>query len=78
MNKNNNMLLEYKKMLLADDSLYIETKNKINSWIGCASFLTNGEDKIKVFEGSGDGSDDKVLSFSEFLSNYSFEIKREV
>ena len=49
MNKKINMLLEYKKMLLADDSLYIETKNKINSWIGCASFLTNGEDKIKVF-----------------------------
>ena len=72
------MLMNYKKIIQDDDLIYIETKNKNNSWIGCASFLTNGEDKIKVFEGSGDGSDDKVLSFSEFLNNYSFEIKREV
>ena len=73
-----NELMKIKKMIQEDELLVIETKNLNTGWIGCASFLTNGEDKIKVFEGSGDGSDDKVLTFGEFLSNYSFKIKREV
>ena len=72
-----NKLLEIKKELLLDDSLYIETTNKKTGWIGVASFFTNGENKIRVNEGNPDGSDDDDYTYEEFLNNYKFEILHE-
>ena len=70
-------LLKLKDMLRNDDTLYLETTNKSNGWIGCASFYTNGEQKIWINEGNGDGSDDHGVSYEDFLKYYMFELKKE-
>ena len=71
-------LNELKKLILSDDLYYIETLNKKTGWIGCASFYTNGEEKIYVNEGDPSGSDDAGYTYDEFLNNYFYELKREV
>lgn len=53
-----NEQLNAKSIVSKYDFMYIVTTNKINKNKGVASFYTNGEDKIFVFEGSSDGSDD--------------------
>ena len=70
-------LLAIKPMLKNDELLYIETHNKETGWIGCASFHTNGEEKIRVNEGDPSGSDDASYTYSEFLKNYTYVLKRE-
>lgn len=55
----------------------IETKNKETGQIGWASFHTNGEDKIKVFEGNPDGSDDKSYAYEEFIEKYEYTLIKE-
>ena len=70
-------LLEYRKVVQSSDSAIIGTQNKKTGWYGCASFLNDGE-SIKVFEGNGDGSDDKVMSFYEFAKKYSFGIANDI
>jgi len=71
-------LLEIKKLLADDELLYLETHNKLNGWVGCASFYTNGEAKIMVFEGDGSGCDDAGYTFDEFLNKYTYVLKREL
>lgn len=58
MRNNMNEQLNAKSIVSKYDFMYIVTTNKINKNKGVASFYTNGEDKIFVFEGSSDGSDD--------------------
>lgn len=50
----------------------ITTANRKTGEEGEATLLRNGEKKIKVFEGNPDGSDDKVMSYKEFVNNYQF------
>ena len=57
-----------------DREYYIVTTNKKTHEEGALNFYTNGEKKVKVYEGNGDGSDDKVMSYEEFIKNYSFMI----
>lgn len=71
-------LKEIKKILASDDSLYLETKNLEKGYTGVASFHTNGEEKIIVFEGDPSGSDDASYTYNDFLKKYSFEIKKEL
>jgi len=71
-------LLEIKKQLKSDELLYLETYNKITGWVGCASFYTNGEDKIYVNEGDGSGCDDAGYTYEEFIKKYSYVLKREM
>lgn len=67
-------LMAMKKVIeLEDDLEYeIKTANRYTNEEGCATFLRNGEKKIKVFEGNPDGSDDKVMSYKEFIHDYQF------
>ena len=51
----------------------ITTKNIKTGWDGCASFIRE-DNKIKVFEGNGDGSDDKEMTYEEFINNYKYQI----
>jgi len=70
-------LLEIKKIITTDELYYLETENKNTGWIGCASFYTNGEDKIYVNEGAPDGSDDAGYTYNEFINKYEYQLKRE-
>ena len=73
-------LLKMKELIFGDssDEYFIKIKNKNTGWIGCASFYTNGENKIYVNEGNPDGSDDAGYTYEEFLNLYDFELKKEV
>lgn len=71
-------LMDIKMVLKIDDLLYLETYNKETGWVGCASFYTNGEDKIYVNEGDGSGCDDAGYTYEEFLYKYNYVLKREV
>lgn len=73
------LLMAIKKVIELDDSdrYYIWTCNRSTNYEGCASFYTNGENKIKVYEGSGDGSEDKSMSYDEFIENYYFVLRGE-
>lgn len=68
---------ELRKLLLSDDLYHLATTNKSNGWCGCASFSPKLDNWIKVFEGAGDGSDDKEMTFSEFIQNYDYVLERE-
>ena len=70
-------LKKIKEQLSSDDSLYLETKNKLTGWVGCASFSTKDDNVILVFEGSPSGSDDASYTIDEFLSKYSYTLKKE-
>lgn len=57
--------------------LMLHTKNKNNGLVGCANFFGDGSDMITVYEGNGDGSDDKSMGFDEFLANYDYVLADE-
>lgn len=69
---------ELRKLLLSDDLYHLATTNKSNGWCGCASFSPSIDNWIKVFEGAGDGSDDKIITITKFVKNYSFGIATEL
>ena len=76
MNQTKEMLYAMKKILELDGDYYhIFTINKKKKWEGVASFHTNGEEKIRVYEGAEDGSDDISISIVEFLKNYEFRLE---
>lgn len=70
-------LMKAKEVVKKNDNYYIHTINKKTTQIGCASFLTNGEEKIRVYEGSPDGSDDHDETYESFLKNYVYSIAKE-
>lgn len=57
--------------------LMLHTKNKNNGLVGCANFFGDGSDMVTVYEGNGDGSDDKSMGFDEFLANYDYVLADE-
>lgn len=68
-------LLDLKKTLAdSTDDTFLFTKNKKTGEMGCANFFTNGEKKVMVYEGNGDGSDDKELTYEEFINNYDYKL----
>lgn len=73
------MLMAIKKVIELDDvgKYYIHTINKDTKWEGLASFHTNGEKKIKVFEGSGSGDDDHSETYEDFIKKYRFTLEVE-
>lgn len=73
-------LLKIKKFLENDksDEYILETTNKETGWIGCASFHTNGEEKIRVNEGDPFGSDDASYTYKEFIKKYNYVLKKEI
>lgn len=77
MNQTYEMLMAIKKVVELDGDFYqIFTINKKTLWEGCASFHTNGDGLIRVYEGSDDGSNDHSITIEEFLNNYQFELGR--
>lgn len=70
-------LMRLKEIISNDklDTYFIQTNNRKTLWVGCASFTR--DNRIKVFEGRGNGEDDKVMSYDEFLMNYDFELVNE-
>lgn len=73
------LLMAIKKVLELDkgDKYYLQTINKKTNWEGIASFLTNGEEKIRVFEGSSDGADDHDETYEDFIEKYKFTLRVE-
>jgi len=73
------MLMAIKKVIELDTKgkYYIHTINKKTNWEGEASFLTNGEDKIRVFEGNPDGSDDHDETYEKFIEHYHYKLMSE-
>ena len=67
-------LMAMDKIIRLEDNIEytITTANRKTGEEGEATLLRNGEKKIKVFEGNPDGSDDKVMSYKEFVNNYQF------
>lgn len=54
-----------------NENITIHTTNKKIGIEGVASFLY--DDKfIKVYEGDGNGSDDKIMTYEDFINNYSY------
>ena len=65
-----------KKQLDDNDTLSLFTYNKETGNTGVASFIRN-ENKVKVFEGNPDGSDDIIMGYDEFINNYKYEVANE-
>ena len=65
-----------KKQLKDNDTLSLFTYNKETGNTGVASFIQN-ENKVKVFEGNPDGSDDIIMGYDEFINNYKYEVANE-
>lgn len=59
-----------------DSKLMLYTINKQNKMEGMASFCLDYE-TIAVFEGKGDGSEDKEMSYEKFIENYDFALGLE-
>lgn len=76
--KNKLKELEKAKILLntLGDEFELFTYNKKTEIQGVAFFCNDGG--IKVFEGNGDGSDDKVMDYETFINNYLFFIAHEI
>ncbi len=62
-------------MLDCNGDFLLTTRNKITGDYGCAYFQPNN--KIGVFEGNEDGSDDKEVSYDTFANNYSYKVCNE-
>ena len=65
-----------KKQLNDNDTLSLFTYNKETGNTGVAVFIQN-ENKVKVFEGNPDGSDDIIMSYEEFINNYKYKVADE-
>lgn len=79
--KNNKMheLVQIKNLMDHDGKdgrLMLYSINKKNKMEGMASFYLDCE-TIKVYEGKGDGSDDKDMSYEKFIENYDFVLGLE-
>lgn len=70
------LIKEYQRMTEENDYLIIKTINKTKKNKGVASVCKN--DKVMVFEGNPDGSDDKAISIDEFIKNYQFFLDTEI
>ena len=70
-------LMMAKETLQKNENYYILTTNKETKGNGYASFFTNGESKIRVYEGAPDGSNDHDETYEDFLDKYIYTIVEE-
>lgn len=70
-------LMMAKETLRKNENCYIFTTNKKTKGNGYANFFTNGEAKIRVYEGNSDGSDDHDETYEDFLKKYNYTICEE-
>lgn len=78
--KNKLKELEIAKDLIFNDpteELQLFTHNIETGTDGVASFYPDNK-LIKVFEGNGDGSDDKEMDYETFINNYEFYVAHEI
>lgn len=64
------------KEVYKNEFLFVESTNKETGEKGIA-IPTNNSDYIKIFEGAGDGSDDKIITYNELFRKYNLIIKHE-
>ncbi len=72
--------LEIAKNLIRGDeteSFQLFTHNIEKGTDGVATFYKDDK-TIKVYEGNGDGSDDKEMDYETFVNNYSFYVAHEI
>ena len=76
MNKKLQMLKAMKRVIELDENnkYYITVVNRETQWEGEAYFTTNGENKIRVFEGDPDGKDDHLETYEDFIKKYQFDL----
>ncbi len=65
-----------RKRLDDNDNLLLFTYNNKTKNTGVASFILN-KNKVKVFEGNSDGSDDTIMDYDKFINNYKFKVDDE-
>lgn len=68
------LLIEMEKIIALDNNYHIDTINKNTNWEGTAIILKDKK-TIRVYEGNGDGRDDKSMSIDEFINNYNFQLR---
>lgn len=69
----------YEKEIETKDEVIIKTINRKTQQKGVASIgIGKNKNFIFIFEGAGDGSDDKKQTIDEFLENYIFFIDYEI
>ncbi len=78
----NNKLKELeiaKNLICSDESEQFQlfTHNNKTGTDGVATFYLDDK-TIKVFEGNGDGSNDKEMDYKTFVENYSFYVAHEI
>ena len=70
-------LMNIKKQINKNDKLVLYTYNVSTGTYGVANFC--GDNKhVKVYEGKSDGSNDKIITYDEFIRNYRFKIDYEM
>lgn len=60
-----------------NEELILYTCNIKTGTTGVAVFY-NDNKTIKVYEGNGDGSDDKEMDYKDFIENYYFFVGHEI
>lgn len=68
-----------KNIIRGDESeqMQLFTHNNKTGTDGVATFCLDDK-TIKVFEGNGDGSDDKEMDYETFVENYNFYVAHEI
>lgn len=70
--------LERAKEMLADfEDFQMFALHRESGKTGVASFFTDGSKNITVFEGNGDGSEDRDMDYETFVKEYEFCIAHE-
>lgn len=67
-------LMKVKDIMEGVEDKEIVTLNRATKEKGIATFLRE-PGKMKVYEGKDDGSEDKILTYDEFLEKYDYDIR---
>lgn len=68
-----------KKLIENDETKQFQLfTHNINTGIDGSATFYNDDKTIKVFEGKGDGSDDKEMDYETFVDNYTFYVAHEI
>lgn len=65
-----------KAFLHSSDAFVLNTHNLKTGTIGVASFYLDNK-TIKVYEGNGDGSEDREMDYETFVKEYEYYVSHE-
>ncbi len=69
-------LEKMKEFLNSSDEFVLNTHNLKNGTNGVATFYLDNK-TIKVFEGNGNGSDDREMDYKTFVKEYEYYVSHE-